>query len=272
MNCNVDDPLFGEVPSRVLLARAPLIRVLGQARFTRLAKIADESYIAEFQEAIRDKYPYFQGELIHGVDILLAGNQVTPKPMETKVWRFFDSDKVVRATLGADQITIETMKYTSRDEFLGRLQFLIQKLSDTIRPSLAERVGFRYVNRIQGGDLERLDELVRPPMLNIAQPELIDHVDVAMSDITATTKEGKLIARYGIAPPNYTHDPEMAPQVPQKSWVLDVDSFSLSCAGTPFDANMLSDELNKVAARAYAFFRWGVTPTFLEHFGSRQQS
>lgn len=261
------DPLFGDIPERILLSKAPLIRVLGQVRFTRLAKISDESYIAEFQEAIRGDYPYFQGETIQGVDIVLTGNEVKPRSVTSKVWRFFNGSKSIRVTLGADQITIETMKYVSRDDFLGRLEFLISKLKETINPSLVERVGFRYVNRIQGNDLKHLGELVTPPMLNIAQPALIKHVEVSMSEISATTKEGKLIARYGIAPPNYTHDPEMAPQVPRKSWVLDVDSFSLSCSGREFDVTMLRQELDRVAARAYAFFRWGVTPQFLEHFG-----
>ena len=49
------DPLFGEVPDRVLLSGAPLVRVLGQVKFPRIAKIAEESYIANFQEAIRDE-------------------------------------------------------------------------------------------------------------------------------------------------------------------------------------------------------------------------
>jgi len=55
-----DDPLFGEVPERVLLSSAPLVRVLGQVKFPRIAKIAEESYIANFQEAIRGEYPHFQ--------------------------------------------------------------------------------------------------------------------------------------------------------------------------------------------------------------------
>ena len=43
-----DDPLFGEIPERVLLSDAPLVRVLGQVRFPKIVKIGEESYIAEF--------------------------------------------------------------------------------------------------------------------------------------------------------------------------------------------------------------------------------
>lgn len=266
------DPLFGEVPERVQLSNAPLVSVLGQTRFTPVAKISDEGYIADFQEAIREKYPYFQSDTIQGVDIMLAGNTVTPRQTSTVVWRFFDAEKIIRVTLGQDQISLETRRYTSRIDFLERLRFLLDKLNETVKPSLAQRVGFRYVDRITSSDLSQLGELIRPPMLNIAQPDLLKHIDVSMSEITASTAEGKLIARYGLAPPNYTHDPEMAPHVNEKSWVLDVDSFSVSCAGKPFDTDMLCGELANVSARAYAFFRWSVTENFLEHFGATKDA
>ena len=89
-------------------------------------------------------------------------------------------------------------------------------------------------------------------------------------EIAATTKEGKLIARYGLAPANYSHDPDMAPPVGERSWVLDVDSYSTDCAGQEFEGKMLCNELDKVAARAYAFFRWSVRDRFLERFGATQ--
>jgi uncharacterized protein (TIGR04255 family) len=265
-----DDPLFGEVPDRVLLSNAPLERVLGQVKFPRIAKIAEESYIADFQEAIRDEYPHFQSDVIQGLDIVVSGNEVKPRQLTTVVWRFFDASRVLRVSLGPEAITLETASYVSRDDFLSRLEFILEKLVETIRPSLVQRVGFRYVDRLQDpDDLAVLSDLIHPELLNVLQSGLVQHIDISMTEITGTTNEGKIIARYGLAPPKFSHDPDMAPPVGVKSWVLDVDSYSTNCAGQSFDTQMLCTELDKVAARAYAFFRWSVTEKFLERFGAK---
>lgn len=265
-----DDPLFGEVPERVLLDSAPLVRVLGQVKFPRIAKIAEESYIADFQEAIRREYPIFRNETIQGLDIAIAGNEVKQRPVTSVIWRFFDAKEVLRVSLTAEAITLETAAYVSRDDFLTRFRFILEKLVETVRPSLVQRVGFRYVDRLQDpNDLAALSDLIYAELLNVLQSGLVQHIDISMTEITGTTKEGKIIARYGLAPPKFSHDPEMAPPVSVKSWVLDVDSYSTNCAGQSFDIQMLCAELDKVAARAYAFFRWGVTEKFLERFGAK---
>ena len=263
-----NDPLFGAIPERVLLANAPLVRVLGQVRFPKIVKIAEESYIADFQEAIRNEYPHFHSDVVQGVELNLAGQDLQHRVMSTVIWRFFDPSKVLRVSLSQDAITLETARYVSRDDFLKRLEFILNSLQETIRPSLVQRVGFRYVDRLQGEDvLAALGELIQPALLNILRPNLMPRIDISMTEITGTTREGKLIARYGLAPANYSHDPEIAPPVPERSWVLDVDSYSTNCAGNEFDAKMLCGELDKVAARAYAFFRWSISDKFLKKFG-----
>ena len=129
-----DDPLFGDVPDRVLLSNAPLVRVLGQVKFPRIAKIAEESYIADFQEAIRGEYPHFQSDVIQGLDIVVSGNEVKPRQLTTVVWRFFDASRVLRVSLGPDAITLETASYVSRDDFLFRLEFILEKLAEPSLP------------------------------------------------------------------------------------------------------------------------------------------
>lgn len=142
---------------------------------------------------------------------------------------------------------------------------------DNRAPSLVERVGFRYVDRLQSDEyLNSLAQLIQPELLNVLQPNLTSKIDISMTEVTSTTAEGKLIARYGLAPAGYSHEPEVAPPVDERSWVLDVDSYSTNCAGQEFNVQTLHDELDKVAARAYAFFRWSITEEFLERFGANQ--
>lgn len=269
MSARSDDPLFGEVPERVLLASAPLIRVLGQVKFPKIVKISDETYIGDFQEAIRHLYPHLQKDLVQGVELNVAGPTLQHTTTTTVIWRFFDLEQVIRVSLSSDAITLETARYVSRDDFLQRMKVVLEALQATIKPSIVQRVGFRYVDRLQGPEcLGDLSALIQQELLNVVQPNLMKYIDISMTEVSGDTREGKLIARYGLAPPNYSHDPSMAPPVPEKSWVLDVDSFSTRCAGQAFEAKMLCDELDKVAARAYAFFRWSVTDRFLERFGA----
>ncbi|QAX31322.1 TIGR04255 family protein [Leisingera sp. NJS204] len=268
-----DDPLFGAIPERVLLRDAPLVRVLGQVRFTKIAKIAEESYIANFQEAIRTAYPRFHSDVVQGVELNLnlGGQELQPRVTNSVIWRFLDASKMYRVSLSQDAITLETAKYVSREDFLDRFNFILYCLQETIRPSVVERIGFRYANRLHGEEvLSSLDELVHPELLNVVQPNFAHQIDISMSEVTGTTAEGKLIVRYGLAPADYSYDPDMNPPINERSWVLDVDSYSTACAGSEFDAQTMREALDKVADRAYAFFRWSIKDKFLERFGATQ--
>ncbi len=263
------DPLFGEVPERVLLRNAPLVRALGQATFPKIVKISEESYIGEFQEAIRGDYPHLQRDNIQSVEVNVDGSSMQHRAIETVVWRFLDLKRIIRVSLGTNAITLETAKYVSRREFIERLKAVLDALSLTIKPAAVSRVGFRHVDRIQGKEiLGSLSKLIQPELLNVLQPDLLQQIEFSMTNITCLTKEGKLIVRYGMAPPKFTHDPYMAPPVENLSWVLDIDSFSTKCEGSKFEPDLLCKELDKVAARAYAFFRWGITDEFLQRFGA----
>ena len=188
---------------------------------------------------------------------------------EIVVWRFFDLKRINRVSLAADAITLETAQYASREDFLERFKSVLEALSSTISPTTRSRVGVRYVHRIQEErDLGLLVKLIQPELLNVMQPELLQQIDFSMTDIACQTKEGRLIVRFGMAPPKFTHDQDVLPAVENPSWVLDIDSISTKYEGNKFDPEFLSRELDKMAARAYAFFRWAITDEFLQHFGA----
>src|SRR5260221_12607086 len=59
---NVVDAPFGPPVPEVDLPNAPLVQVLAQARFERVASVSNEPSIAGFQEAIRGVYPKMRSE------------------------------------------------------------------------------------------------------------------------------------------------------------------------------------------------------------------
>ncbi|RRH76581.1 TIGR04255 family protein [Falsigemmobacter faecalis] len=267
MTVSKSDPLSGPIPDRVHLPSSPLVRVLAQVKFTRIAKISDERYISDFQEAIRADLPHFEADTVHNLDIQINGAEITPRQATTVVWRFFDPSRIHRLTLAPDALTLETTAYTTRQDFLGQFSAYLSCLADTIRPSLIDRLGVRYVDRISDPkDLSNLAALLRPELAGVLQPQLLNKVEVSMTEISAVTSEGKLVARYGLLPGNTSHDPEMLPPSSERSWVLDIDSSTLRLSGMPFDTAQLYAELDSLAGRAYSFFRWGVTEEFLNRF------
>ena len=206
------DPLFGEVPERVLLENAPLVRTLGQVTFPKIVKISEENYIGDFQEAMRGDYPHLQCDNMQAIEVNAGSAGLQHRATEIVVWRFFDLERINRVSLAADAITLETAQYASREDFLERFKSVLDALSSTISPTTRSRVGVRYVHRIQEErDLGLLVKLIQPELLNVMQPELLQQIDFSMTDIACQTKEGRLIVRFGMAPPKFTHDQDVLP-------------------------------------------------------------
>ncbi|WP_191569560.1 TIGR04255 family protein [Paracoccus yeei] len=264
----IADPLFGKPPERAQLGTAPLVRVLGQVQFARIVNISKEQFIGDFQNAVRRQFPVIERDVAQSIDVSLDGGGVASTLTEEVIWRMFDPRREWRLSLAPSALTLETMRYTSREEFLGQFQLLIDSLAATIQPSLATRVGFRYVNRIDSqADVDDLGNLVEPELLGLSSATLRNGVQMAVSQAQCQTAEGLLLARWGLLPAGATHDPDMAPPSSVQSWFLDIDSFTTS--GLPedgFTASPLIEKMNTMADRAYAFFRWSVKPRFLERF------
>lgn len=264
----IADPLRGRPPERVPLDTAPLVRVLGQVQFPKIIKISSEQHVGDFQEAVRKAYPFLERDAAQSVKLNFGGGGLQSSATEEVIWRLFDHSRQWRVSLNPSALTLETAKYTSRQEFLERFRFLLDALAETIHPAIATRVGFRYVNRIdRTKDIQELDQLVYPDLVGLLSAPLRDQVELTVSQAQCTTLEGQLLVRWGLLPAGATHDPDTAPPVNARSWMLDIDSFTTS--GLPEDGFQTGGIIGKVdtmANRAYAFFRWSVTQEFLERF------
>lgn len=269
----IADPLLGTPPERVQLNAAPLVRVLGQVQFAKIIKINSEQHIGDFQEAVREQYPFIEKDMAQAVQLNLDGNAVSAVATEEVIWRLFDPTKIWRVSLNSTAISLETLQYTSREEFLRRFRLLLDALAKTIRPSLATRVGFRYVNRLESpDDLKLLGELVHPELVGILANQLKGQVEQTISQAQCKTAEGLLLVRWGMLPPGVSHDPDMAPPANSPSWMLDIDSITTEgMSKSGFEPEKLTSLVDSMANRAYAFFRWSITDRFLDRFGASQQ-
>lgn len=258
------NPLIAKPPEEVPLKTAPLVRVIAQVRFPPILSIGERSFVGHFQEAIREKYPILQPEQTHG---LIFGPQGLIPTDPQVIWRFADADNNWRVSLASDFVSLETVAYSSRSDFLERLKNVLVALDIHIKPQIVERFGLRYIDRVVSQEMKDISKLVRPEIAGILATEIGENLHQTINESLFKLPEGQeqIIARWGLLPANATIDPAAVEPIAETSWVLDLD-MSLSTQRA-FSVEGLVSEAHRFAERIYTFFRWAVNDDFLRRFG-----
>jgi len=257
-------PLHGPSPPEVPLPHAPLVSVIAQVHFPTLLSVRNPDRIAPFQEAIRDQYPHLQQHTI----MVVSGGVANAASESAAVihWRF--ADEAVgfkwRVSLSQDFVSLETRAYESRQDFMERLETILQTLGETLGPTHMMRFGMRYIDQIKGEPLARIDTLLRKEVLGVVPCAGPDARQV-ITEFAAPAEPSELLARWGRLPAKMTVEPNLLPMIDEDSWLIDLD---VSRAGqVPFDANGIVETARSAAERVYAVFRWMVTEEFLKEYG-----
>ncbi|AFY91112.1 TIGR04255 family protein [Chroococcidiopsis thermalis] len=260
------NPLTAQPPEEVPLEEAPLIRVIAQVRFPPILSVEQKAFVASFQEAIREQYPILQPEQTQGL-VLSSQGLMPTTPQIT--WRFIDTEGNWRVSLAPDFMALETTAYTSRSDFLLRLQNLLSAFGEHIKPKTIERFGIRYINRLTNLAVEDVSKLLRPEITGIVTAEFGENIRQTINEslFDIPGGEDRMIARWGLMPAGATFDPDAIEPITQSSWILDLD-MSLS-KKRDFSVGLLIGEAQRFTERIYTFFRWAVTDDFLQYFGGK---
>lgn len=259
---------FGKDPVvEVPLTRSPLVRALAQVRFPRLVAMSPQNIDATIGlvlERLKADYPILGEQREAQVTLTPDGVSQTPG---ARLWQLRSPDDVWQVTLGETFVSLDTKAYTSRADFTRRLEAVLAGIAETIAPPFAERLGVRYINRVEDSALLlRLQELVRPEVLGgiaVPRPEGVVLAHTISESLYAIGSR-MLHARWGLLPPGGVFDPTL-PASAGSSWVLDLDSFTE--VRSAFAASVLASEAEELASAAYRYFRWVVTEEFLKAFG-----
>ncbi len=263
-------PLESGNPAEVFLPKAPLVHVVAQVRFPPILSILRAESVVDFQEALRADYPHLHRDDFKNIAI---GPGREPNVSDTVIWRFSDQreSKAWRVSLGTDFVALETRRYGSRDDFVARLRAVLGSVEACFRPAEAQRVGLRYINRLEGEAVRRIGELVQPSVLGVLQPDggSTDRLRGAtvhlMTQAQFMASEGVILCRWGHLPPNTTYDPDVLQAIGEPSWSLDLDMFSQQAS--PFESDKLVLLTKAFAKRMYSVFRLMVTDEFLRFHG-----
>jgi uncharacterized protein (TIGR04255 family) len=258
---------FGPPVEEVPLPRAPLVFVVAQARFERIASISSEDFIAGFQEAIRNAYPVMQRGQQAGMLIGSDGHVVTADA--GILWRFDERPEGWQVVLAPDFVALSTKQYTRRQDFIDRFSTVLSAAQQALRIRFCDRLGIRYVDRTtDGAVLSRLAEVLKPVVLgavgvDLGEPE-VEHVHNFVDTTYRLPGATELHARWGVLPPAVTFDPAIE-AADARSWVLDLDAYSTEQAA--FDPLALASRATALTERIYRFFRWAVEDEFLVAHG-----
>jgi uncharacterized protein (TIGR04255 family) len=265
MKVGSGNPFAGTAPPEVVIPRAPLSRVVAQVRFQGILALNEPAGIASFQEVIRDDYPIFRQEEARVVVSSLPGET---REVAKNVWHFGDPKEQWIIAVSEEFIALETSVYTTRAPFIERFVALLEAAQRTFRPQFADRTGVRYVNRVQGKALERIEDLVRPEMLGLAAGLMAEYVDLNLTetDLRVPGKPGERMSlRQGLLPAQVTYDPGNVALSDSPSWILDLDTYQEEVI--EFDCKILQGRISSLIDTSYRMFRWVVTEAFLQEHG-----
>jgi uncharacterized protein (TIGR04255 family) len=257
-----EDPFTSAVPTEVPLKNAPLARVLVQVRFPEVLAIEQRGFVAPFQEAIRSVYPVLREEQVQEI-VAAPGGAVQART--NLAWRFSDAEGHWRASLTAGFLALETTKYSSRADLIGRLGILLEALGKHIEPRQIDRFGVRYIDRVVGPAVAEIGSLVRHEVCGIAGSPAAQYAVHGLTETLFALGEDRILARWAHLPPGSTLDPAAIEPVAEQSWILDLDMFSTTTS--PYAVPELVARARSYTERLYAFFRWAVTDEFLRRYG-----
>ena len=258
---------FGESVERIPLDPDPLVRVVAQVRFAPVLSVRDQGFVAPFQEVIRHAYPLVEKEMQQEIAL---GDRGVLQMSDSALWRFWDFERNWQITLSENFVSLACSDYSDRDDFLSRLAEALNAVGEHIRPGHINRVGVRYVDRLNGDEmLDRLTEFVRPELLGLASAELGEGVAVkGMMQAEFSIHEVRLLGRWGHVPPGASHDASIDAS-DEPSWILDLDAFTEKTVS--FDPAACAADARRYADIVYGFFRWAISDQFLTAHGAEQR-
>lgn len=250
--------------SEITLPRAPLAKVVAQLRYPRPLDFDEAMSIEPAGHALAARYPV--GRQAKATAVVITPSGLSQQQTSGTNWIFEDINENWKVTIADKFVALETTKYSSRDDFTARFTEIVHIISESLRPPVFDRLGIRYINRLEGEEIVKdLPRLVQPVALaGLAVPHEGIRVQHSLCDSIFIDGNAHLQVRWGWLPAGTAIDLTVsAPPVPY--WLLDIDSSTGK--GGPFDLPVLDSTINDLAVRAHRFFRWLVTDDFLRRFG-----
>ena len=181
--------MFSNEP-HVTYRKNQLGEVICQLRFPEILAIGAKPPV-DFQEAIRAEYPVFSSRMEAPAPKLTGapGNMSLQNQTPTINYQFVSADGFWRVNLTQKFISLACSRYTSWEQFAGKLDKPLAAFIQIYKPAYFERIGLRYVNffsrKALGLEQTPFRELIAPKYLGILSDERIMEPSVGRSGVDA---------------------------------------------------------------------------------------
>ncbi len=143
-------------PSTETLDRSPLELVVCQVRHERNLAVADAKRALEVHGGLGGKYPVLDEAAGIALNIVGGPAGVSTAQDQQRGWNFRSSDGAWTVVLMPEFFALETRAYTDWTDFSARLDELVRLVQTALEPSLEQRLGLRFIDRIK-------DPVIRSP-------------------------------------------------------------------------------------------------------------
>lgn len=254
MGLNLPDPDTSRLP------RSPLELVICQIRFDKRLRAAEAPLALAFQEELEAPYP--QIDEVEGQQLVISGGpgvEPSSEQRKTSGWRFTSEAGDWIVTLMPDHVALETTRYTTWDADFGpRLCDVVKATAKHLEPTMEQRLGLRYVDRITELGLTSIgawSEYIDPTLLGpVLHPDLGPEIVTLGQQILIQVDEE---IQAGVR-----HGPVADDEDDKVDYLLDYDLFRQG--GRPFDVDSVNETVVQLNRCALQLFQTSVTEKLLD--------
>jgi uncharacterized protein (TIGR04255 family) len=257
---------FGEL-DEAPLARSPIVSVVWQLRFEDYPTLAAPQTVLRFQELLGGP-EQFSLILLPKFQLSVQASGLTAENVSEPAagaagggWRLSAVDGTWQVSADSASLAIETTRYGTWEDFLPRLQRVLDALKDVGTPVIESRLGLRYINVLTGSAVGRspisaageLPGLVASWLLGpLNEPRMRDSVQVSQGRAVLSFEQAKATLNYGV----------ISAETRELGYLIDIDTFREGGRALQIDDVMAQTEA--LHATALGLFQLSLTPEALE--------
>jgi uncharacterized protein (TIGR04255 family) len=242
---------FPEV-QRVIYGKNPLIEVVFQVRFPRFLTIETEPP-SEFQRLIISDFPIYEQRQVFQFSISSVASERAE--VHGKIHAFLTPDRNHTIMLASDSLAVSCARYARWENFLAVARQAIDAFHKTYRLPIFNRLGLRYVNVIDRGNLGLSErtwrELFQPHIAGDFLGPALGELDFLARNTAVTLKldhGDHLLLRHGLVTQAETK---------AMAYLIDSDFYNEEQRNAELDATI--EVANRLHANSGRLFKWCIS-------------
>jgi uncharacterized protein (TIGR04255 family) len=255
------------------LARSPIVTVIWQVRFEEHPVLVAPQTALKLQESLGGATEFSLAMLpqiqlaVQAVGPVAAGGAPPPATgAATGGWRLSALDGSWHLNVEARSLSIESTSYGSwNNDFLPRLQRVLEALEKVGPPVIETRLGLRYINILVGSSVRRspisalsdLSDLIAPWLLGpLNESQLQEYIQISQGRVVFKFEHYNAILNHGV----------VTAESGELGYLVDIDAFREG--GRAFNGEDVLAHSTILHSISLGLFQRSLTPELLESMRS----